>query len=125
MKLSSKTWRGICGLKLPLNTVESEVVRLKLFNPIGAATWLITSADAIVGDKVIPLSECQVIKNHLVEKSTMQPVEDVQAFGLCDLGMGFPELGYVSLRELAELRSMLPIERDLYFGQRNLSEVTK
>ena len=32
------------------------------------------------------------------------------------LGMGFPELGYVSLRELEEVRVVgLGIERDLYF----------
>jgi hypothetical protein len=39
------------------------------------------------------------------------------AFGLCDLGMGEPELGYVSLLELAAVRGKLglPIERDLHF----------
>ena len=38
-------------------------------------------------------------------------------FGLCDLGMGFPELGYVSLQELesVELPFGLKIERDMYF----------
>jgi len=39
------------------------------------------------------------------------------AFGLCDLGMGCPELGYVSLTELRTVRGQLglPIERDLHF----------
>ena len=40
-------------------------------------------------------------------------------FGLCDLGMGSPELGYVSLKELLALRFRpfgLPIERDRYFA---------
>ncbi len=39
------------------------------------------------------------------------------AFGLCDLGMGCPELGYVSFTELHAVRSELglPIERDLHF----------
>jgi hypothetical protein len=39
------------------------------------------------------------------------------AFGLCDLGMGCPELGYVSLTELRTVRGKLglPIERDLHF----------
>ena len=39
------------------------------------------------------------------------------AFGLCDLGMGCPELGYVSLNELAAVRGQLglPVERDLHF----------
>jgi len=39
------------------------------------------------------------------------------AFGLCDLGLGCPELGYVSLLELRTVRGKLglPIERDLHF----------
>jgi Protein of unknown function (DUF2958) len=39
------------------------------------------------------------------------------AFGLCDLGMGSPELGYVSMHELRDLRGPLglPIERDMHF----------
>ena len=39
------------------------------------------------------------------------------AFGLCDLGLGFPELGYVSLGELQSVRGKLglPIERDRSF----------
>jgi hypothetical protein len=41
-------------------------------------------------------------------------------FGLCDLGMGCPELGYVSLSELRSVRGRLGlgIERDLYFKAR-------
>tara|TARA_B100001248_G_scaffold230395_1_gene190267 strand:+ start:616 stop:1035 length:420 start_codon:yes stop_codon:yes gene_type:complete len=60
---------------------------LKLFNPTGRGTWLITS---IEGDLM---------------------------FGLCDLGMGFPELGYVSLMELQslDLPFGLSIERDMQF----------
>lgn len=63
---------------------------VKLFTPDGAATWLLTEID---------------------------PEDEDIAFGLCDLGMGFPELGYVSLSELAALRGAigLPVERDLYF----------
>lgn len=62
---------------------------VKLFNPCGAATWFLSELDED-GDT---------------------------AFGLCDLGMGEPELGYVSLAELAEvtLRFGLYIERDLHF----------
>ena len=39
------------------------------------------------------------------------------AFGLCDLGLGEPELGTVSLSDLAKLRGKLglPIERDMSF----------
>jgi hypothetical protein len=62
---------------------------VKLFNPMGAATWLLSELDED-GDT---------------------------AFGLCDLGMGSPELGYVSLTELSELRLPLGlyIERDMHF----------
>ena len=39
------------------------------------------------------------------------------AFGLCDLGLGFPELGYVSMSELTELLSPLnfPVQCDSSF----------
>jgi hypothetical protein len=39
------------------------------------------------------------------------------AFGLCDLGMGTPELGFVSMHELRDLRDPLglPVERDMHF----------
>ena len=62
---------------------------VKLFNPVGSQTWLLT--------------EIEPGTNH--------------AFGLCDMGMGSPELGYVSIDELAALK--LPfnmgIERDIHF----------
>lgn len=63
---------------------------VKLFTPDANVTWLLTEID---------------------------PSELDRAYGLCDLGLGSPELGYVSLLELAELRGSLglPIERDLYF----------
>jgi len=62
---------------------------VKFFNPCGAATWLITALDA----------------------------DQDRAFGLCDLGQGFPELGYVSLKELQSIRLRfgLKIERDIHF----------
>jgi hypothetical protein len=39
------------------------------------------------------------------------------AFGLCDLGLGCPELGYVALAELSAVRGKLglPVERDRHF----------
>jgi Protein of unknown function (DUF2958) len=63
---------------------------VKLFTPDGACTWLLTEID---------------------------PDEPDIAFGLCDLGMGYPELGSVSLSELEAVRGQLnlPVERDLYF----------
>jgi hypothetical protein len=43
--------------------------------------------------------------------------DDGLAFGLGDLGLGYPELGYVSPAELATVRGKLglPIERDRHF----------
>jgi hypothetical protein len=63
---------------------------VKLFNPCGAATWLLTEID---------------------------PDDETVAWGLCDLGMGFPEFGTVSLEELSAYRGRfgLGIERDLHF----------
>lgn len=62
---------------------------VKLFNPTGAATWLLTEL-AADGDTL---------------------------FGLCDLGFGSPELGYVSLAEISGIRVGfgLRIERDRHF----------
>jgi hypothetical protein len=64
---------------------------VKLFNPTGAATWLITE---------------------------MAP--DGSLFGLADLGLGHPELGYIDLAELQSVKGRfgLGIERDLYFVAR-------
>jgi hypothetical protein len=64
---------------------------VKLFTPDAAATWLLTEA--------------------------YPEGPDVRLFGLCDLGMGCPELGYLMLSEIEDVRGKLglPVERDLYF----------
>jgi len=57
--------------------------------------------------------------------SASRPETDQIFFGLCDLGLGFPELGYVCLTDLQEARGRLglPIERDLSFEpKKNLLE---
>lgn len=43
--------------------------------------------------------------------------DEETAFGLCDLGLGCPELGYVSIAELKELSGPagLTVERDRHF----------
>lgn len=66
---------------------------IKLFTPWAGATWL--------------LSE---LKPGTTSK------EDL-LFGLCDLGLGCPELGYVALSELQSLRGPagLRVERDMHF----------
>ena len=67
---------------------------VKYFNPCGAQTWLVTEGEEDGGD--------------------------LRLFGLCDLGMGFPELGYVSFNELKEVKNHLGLhmERDLLFAPR-------
>lgn len=63
---------------------------VKLFTPDAGATWLLTETD---------------------------PDDPDIAFGLCDLGLGYPELGSVRLSEIRALRGRLglPVERDLFF----------
>ena len=72
---------------------DDHVPVVKFFNPVGAATWLVTEMD---------------------------PEDNDYLFGLADLGMGFPELGGISLSELQGYRGPLGlgIERDLYFKPR-------
>jgi len=64
---------------------------VKLFTPDAGATWLLTEID---------------------------PDDADIAFGLCDLGLGHPELGFVRLSDLERLRGGLglPVERDLHFA---------
>lgn len=74
---------------------------VKLFTPDAGATWLLTELD---------------------------PEDPDIAFGLCDLGLGFPELGSVRLSEIASARGVfgLPVERDLYFvADKSLSAYAK
>ena len=71
------------------NPDRDHVPVVKVFDPCGAATWLFTELDAA---------------------GTL--------FGLCDLGQGFPELGYADLEELQSVRGRLglPLERDAHFS---------
>ncbi len=75
-------------------TEPDHVPVLKVFNPYGQATWIFTEIDED-GDRL---------------------------FGLCDLGLGFPELGYASRNELdtfrvpvAGGRFRFPLERDAHW----------
>lgn len=64
---------------------------VKLFTPDAQCTWLLSELD---------------------------PDNPDIAFGLCDLGLGTPELGSVSLSEIASVRGRLglPVERDMSFA---------
>lgn len=54
---------------------------------------------------------------------------DLLMFGYCDLGLGFPEWGYVSLHELATLRARSPhgypiyVERDQQWSPQKFGEL--
>jgi hypothetical protein len=75
------------GIAVEGNTIDFHPV-VKLFTPDPACTWLLSEID---------------------------PEEPDIAFGLCDLGMGCPELGSVqSFRNCGCARQAGP-ERDLYF----------
>jgi len=71
---------------------------VKLFTPWAGATWLLTE---------------------------LHPNDHDVAFGLCDLGIGLPELGYVRISEIEDLRGPagMTAERDLHFeAKKTLSE---
>lgn len=82
--------------RLRLERIEQELPEIdflpvvKFFTPDANCTWLLSELDPEDGDT---------------------------AFGLCDLGLGSPELGYFSLSELASVRGKLglPVERDRHF----------
>lgn len=73
---------------------------VKLFTPDANATWLLAELD---------------------------PQDPDLAFGLCDLGLGCPELGYARLAEITAVCGPLglAVERDLHFAaDRPLSAYT-
>lgn len=69
---------------------------VKIFSPVGADTWSIAS---------------------------MNPQDEDTMYGLCDLGLGYPELGHVPLSEVQSMTvrvsaassAGIGLERDLYF----------
>ena len=78
MKLMTKAQREIMlrnGIRSQDDPDYDPKPVIKLFTPDGAATWLLTELD---------------------------PDDNDIAFGLCDLGMGFPELGSVRISELEQ-----------------------
>jgi hypothetical protein len=88
-QLKANGWKNVECIVKNGETIDFRPV-VKLFCPWGAATWLLTELD---------------------------PENNEIAFGLCDLGMGSPEIGSVSLAEITSVRGPggLTIERDIYF----------
>lgn len=99
--LTKEQYQKLLANGAPEETGKDHVPVVKLFTPDAQASWLLT----------------ELIPN----------VFDI-AFGLCDLGLGFPELGYVSLNELAGIRGRLglSVEQDTHFeGKYPLSVYVK
>jgi hypothetical protein len=73
-----------------------EDIALKLFNPTGGQTWLVTQ---------------------------IEPDGDIM-HGLADLGFGCVEYGTISLNEIKAFRGTfnLPIERDMHFRGGKVSD---
>lgn len=72
---------------------------VKLFTPDANATWYLVAMD-----------------------------KDGTALGICDLGLRFPEFGYVDMGELSQVRGPfgLPIERDsLFCPEHSIDEILK
>jgi len=69
---------------------QDHIPVVKLFLPGTNCTWLLTE---------------------------LNPEYTSHAFGLCDLGTGFPELGSVDLEELQSIRvaGIFQVEKDLFF----------
>ena len=83
---------ALLSAKRDQDPAETPIV-VKFFCPDGAATWFIVDGEQTEDG-------------------------DWMLFGFCDLGdRQMAELGYVSLRELTNVRGALglPVERDLYF----------
>jgi len=86
MKLFTKPIEAklLANSKLPKRP-DGFVPVVKFFTPFGGATWLITDMD-----------------------------EDGYMFGLCDMGMGCPEMGDVHRSEFEN--AGIRIERDMYWS---------
>jgi Protein of unknown function (DUF2958) len=89
------------GAKSAVGEDIDPVPVVKLFTPDANTTWLLTELD---------------------------PENPTIAFGLCDLGLGSPELGSVSLQEISSVRGSigLSVERDEHYSEtRALSVLAK
>lgn len=89
------------GLRTSVGEEIDPIPVVKLFTPDCGCTWLLTEVN---------------------------PKNKGLFFGLCDLGHGVPELGFVSLDEIKSVRgpSKMPVERDIFFkAEHPLSWYTK
>ncbi|HEY5529993.1 MAG TPA: DUF2958 domain-containing protein [Thermoleophilia bacterium] len=101
MKLRTKTLEKQLPQLRSQEPVDDPMVRAHFFDPTGPANWYITEGSPEGDDFVM--------------------------FGLCDMGLGFPELGYASMNELQSVKTRLGlgVERDLYWTPKPLSEIKR
>ena len=102
MTLINKTAKAELPEMMSQEDIEDPMVPVRLFCPSNYAAW------------------------YLIEYSAVTPSGMTRmAFALCDLGLGYPELGEVSIEELESIRGPLGlgIERDLCWTRKPLSAV--
>lgn len=94
MELMTKDQKAKLKENMKKEDLGDEQPVVKWFTPSANCTWLIIGLDE----------------------------DEELAFGLCDLGLGFPEIGYVSMEELRDLGNhtpfKMPVERDLHWTPR-------
>jgi hypothetical protein len=93
------------------------------------ADWYITEKDKGEPGAEYTCEHCGQLNNrncingitcHRCGTPISEPAQ-LQAFGLADLGEGFPELGYISIVELVQAG----VELDLYLTPKTLAEIEK
>ena len=102
MKLLTKSIEKKLKANMKILDVTNIKPVVKYFDPMGNAKWLILSME--------------------------YHQDEVVFFGLCDLGWGCPELGYVTLKELEDISRPfgLGIERDIYWtADKSISDYQK
>lgn len=103
---------------------DDPIVHLKLFNPYGSGTWLVTEAWNVVA---LPNGEYEdrPLKQPLADGET---VEQTILFGWADIGYGF-EAGITDLCELTALkkfgRPMIEREKWDSNGKKRLSQLKR
>ena len=115
MQLINKSVEALLKPLYTQENVEDPTVVLHFF--YGACDWHITEGSPIDEGGAAAIDENG--KNVPYDRDKHA---DFHFFGLCDLGMGFPELGHVAL---SELESVHVIERDLHFTPAPLSTFQK